>query len=95
MPDIKTLSREELDRVPADVVLWVCCVKGCSRHTRLRDFGTAPEYYHNKLGWQNLYDRVFFCGGHWKGYERLCKQYGIEKTQAKLIDHLKQKIICK
>ncbi len=63
VPDIKTLSREELDKVPFEVMKWECCVEGCAHFTRIRDYGILPVIYWRRE-WVNLQQHIFFCQRH-------------------------------
>ena len=64
MPDIETLSHEELQKVPFDKVKWFCCVENCKGFTTIQDFGIAPRFYWQKK-WFNLSQNDFFCSRHW------------------------------
>lgn len=38
-------SREELDKIPFDLVRWQCKIKLCKCFSRVRDYGIDPWYY--------------------------------------------------
>lgn len=94
--ELKSMSREELDQVPYDVVKWCCQGKNCTRGTKVRDYGIAPTYFwprKNKewldispMGW------FFMCGKHNKLWKRLKKNFTEEHIYNKLFDFSKTKI---
>lgn len=69
MPDIKTLSVSDLDKIPADKYKMHCCVFGCSRWTGIKDFGIIPFVYWGKR-WVDLSRIVFYCSKHYGLYRK-------------------------
>jgi hypothetical protein len=67
--EIKQLTREELDKLPFEVVHWRCKVKLCKGYTRMRDYGLGFEYYHPRFGWINQIHNYFLCGAHNKAFK--------------------------
>lgn len=93
--DFKNLSKQELDRIPYDVLKAKCCFAGCKNGTTVRDYGFAPVFFLNrnskaaakcpKLYWMNFDLMVWYCGKHWQylkrlGTEYVWQQYNIEKN---------------
>lgn len=68
---IMSLERDKLEFVPYDMKKWQCCVKGCNRFTRVKDFGCSPYFYTKWRKWMNLRDTVLYCSGHWPGHEKI------------------------
>lgn len=89
--DLMDMSAEELELVDHDLVKWNCSVKGCSRHTKVKDFGIRPVYYWRKRWWDLTFG-LYWCSKHWKFYRRLKKTFDDKTIQAKLVDKNKQKI---
>lgn len=69
MPDIKSLTADELALVPFDKVKWCCTVKDCNRFTSIKDFGISP-WYHWRRMWINLSLNGFFCNQHFRLFKR-------------------------
>jgi hypothetical protein len=65
LEELKAMTPEQLDKVPADVFRWLCCVKGCDRSTKVKSFATMPIVYWRKR-WIDLRRMVWYCGQHWK-----------------------------
>lgn len=59
------LSKEELNAAEAPKVKWHCCVEGCNRYSRVKDFGVLPKVWW-KNHWVDLTAQVLYCGKHWK-----------------------------
>ena len=83
--ELQSMSFEELEKVPFEVVRQQCKIEGCSCFTRLRDYGIHPLYFRKngfvstdigKHNWTNVYERFFMCNKHWKMY-RNAKQEDI------------------
>jgi hypothetical protein len=93
--EMMAMSDEELLLVPHTVVKWICQAKGCNRHTKAKDYGIAPTYFHAKMKgrWQDLSNTFFLCGKHWKLYQRLIKRFDISAVQHKIFDYKKRNII--
>lgn len=89
------MNDQEILMVPFDTVKWICQAKGCNRHTKLRDYGISPIYYHPKMKgrWQDLTKTFFLCSKHWKFHERLKKSFNLYHIGRKIIDYTKQNII--
>ncbi len=76
--EIMKLSREELDKMPFDIVRWQCKIKLCKSFTRMRDYGIHPWYYHPRgvvrsdtketEYWINVYRIFRICGKHFKAF---------------------------
>lgn len=47
--ELMAMTDAELDMVPYDIVKWICSGKKCTRHTKVRDYGLAPVYFHAKM----------------------------------------------
>lgn len=80
--DIKTMSEKELKLVPFDKRKWLCGVKGCTRHTTVKDYGLSPEYYWRGL-WVNISTEVFLCVNHFKQYKDAGKDSSIFELKDK------------
>lgn len=65
IPDIRTLSEEELAKVQHTVKKWYCCALDCKRFTKVRDFGNHPHIRWRDR-WINLRVQIFFCARHSK-----------------------------
>lgn len=83
--DVKSLSREELLKVPHDTWRMFCCVQGCNRFTRVKDFGLWPEVHGRFMSgdWLDINKRQFVCDGHWKFYNG-----NLEKAPIKYYFHI-------
>jgi hypothetical protein len=68
IPDIKSMSREELDKIPFEKWKLYCGVEGCNHYTGVRDYGLWPELLGRFVNcdWINVYKSHFLCGKHWK-----------------------------
>ena len=86
--ELKSMSREELDQVPYDLVKWFCQCKGCTYGSRIRDYGISPFFYWPRKGegWINLNFNYLLCGKHWKLVKRLEKSYEPHHIERKLFD---------
>lgn len=86
--ELKSMSRTELDNVDYTLKKWICQCKGCTRGTKVRDYGIAPWYYWPKKGegWLNLDTNYFMCGGHYPRMKKMEKLYGWPAVEKKLID---------
>jgi hypothetical protein len=85
--ELKSMEREELDLVQFTVVKWICSGKGCRGHTKVRDYGIAPEYWHPRksIGWFSILRTFWMCSKHYKFYKRLKKRgYSEEHIVRKL-----------
>lgn len=93
--ELKAMSEPELALVPFDTVKFVCTVKGCKRHTKARDYGIGPVYYHSKMTgkWHNVQTGFFTCAIHWKFYQKLLKNYSETHVFNKLIDMKKERVL--
>lgn len=69
MPDIRSLTPEELEKVPFDKVKWCCCIKHCGGSTVLKDYGIRPWFRWRKR-WLFIKPRIYFCGKHSKRYRK-------------------------
>lgn len=80
--DMKLMPVEELDKIPFEVVRWNCFVKGCKGHTKVRDYGAWPEYWHPRksIGWFSIFQYYWLCSKHNKLIKRLKKIYSPELT---------------
>lgn len=70
--DIKSLSREELAKVPFDKWKLFCGIEGCHHFTAVRDYGIWPEVYRrfsDGVNWLNVYSQIFICAQHFKEYK--------------------------
>ena len=67
--DPRKLSQAELDNLEHTVAKWRCCVKGCNRYSRVKDFGVWPSVYWRPGHWINVYVQRLFCGRHWKAHQ--------------------------
>lgn len=89
MPDLRSLTPEELEKVPFVVLRWHCCVKDCDRFTRVKDYGILPVVLWRHK-WQNLAKYVFYCADHWPG--KLANRLRLQTLSYKDgagVDHLK------
>lgn len=74
--DLKSMSKEELDKVPFEVLYWFCSINHCHRYTRVRDYGivgnngVTHEFYwpRAKGPWVDVFDHIRICSKHWKVY---------------------------
>jgi hypothetical protein len=94
------MTKAELDALPYDVYKWNCCCKDCKNATTVRDYGLETEgmYFLNRNGkaadknpksyWMNLFEIYWFCGKHWKYFQRL----GQEAMFKKFVDYEKDKL---
>lgn len=73
MPDIFSLTADELAQVPADLKWWICGAANCQRRTKVKDFGVYPKIYWRKT-WINLTKQAFFCSKHFQVYSRMIKE---------------------
>lgn len=69
MPDIRSLTKLELENVPFDKVRWKCCIKHCSCGTTVKDYGIRPFFIWRKK-WLNLSITILFCGKHARRYKK-------------------------
>lgn len=89
---ILSLTKEELDSLPYDVLRWKCCCKECDRGTTVRDYGIAPLYFLNRNGklseknpskyWMNTSKIVWLCGKHYA----IMKRCGFDYILLKYFD---------
>lgn len=88
------LDRESLDRIDFDLKKWCCQCKKCDNHTKIRDYGIAPYYFHTRKGWgwNNLYYQYYLCSKHTKFFRHLKKRFDIQVIEDKMLDWLKNKI---
>ena len=87
--DIRQLDKESLDVLPYNILKWDCCFKGCDCGTTVRDYGLQPFYFLNRNSkealrnpekyWNDLSRIRWFCGKHWKYYQRLGPEYVFKK----------------
>lgn len=93
--EMMAMSDEEIIMVPFETVKWICQAKGCNRHTKVRDYGISPTYFHPKMKgrWRNVLECYFLCAKHWKLHERLLKGFSWERIRDKILDLEKQNII--
>ena len=87
--EIMKLDKEDLDSMPYNVLKWECCFNGCKCGTTVRDYGLHPFYFLNrnskaaernpKKYWFDLRVIHWFCGKHWKYYQRLGAEYVFNK----------------
>ncbi len=93
--EMMAMSNEELLLVPHTIVKWICQAKGCIRHTKAKDYGIAPVYFHPRLKgrWHDTTKYYYLCAKHYKLENRLAKRFGIRPTQNKILDYNKQNII--
>jgi len=92
--ELKEMDEDNLNLVEYTVVKWVCSAKGCAGHTKVRDYGIAPEYWHPRksIHWFNVLHNFWMCSKHYKMYRRLIKNYSHESICNKLFDFNKLKI---
>jgi hypothetical protein len=87
--ELKSMSREELDKVPFDLMKWRCDCKGCTNSRKCRDYGIAPIYYRpvGRGKWLNAIGQGIICSKHSKFWERLEKAgFSHDHILNKLID---------
>lgn len=65
--DIRSLTKEDLLKVPHQVGKWYCCASGCLRFGRVLDFGLSPVVWCRKR-WVNISLRIWLCGRHYGPY---------------------------
>lgn len=63
IPDIHSLTLEELNKVPFDKIKWRCQIKHCNGCTQIRDYGILPVFFWRKK-WLDLRFHYFLCGKH-------------------------------
>lgn len=68
--DIKSLSREELKKVPGEPWKWYCGVEGCHHYTTVISYGDGPMWAPNVQGgvWMDIMKEFFICGPHNRKY---------------------------
>jgi len=94
--ELMKMELSELDMVPYEIVKLICQAKGCSRHTKVRDYGISPVYYVKgfklKERWHSTIQSFFLCSKHWKLHQRLIKRFETWRVQQKILDYNKQNI---
>lgn len=92
--DLKRMSEDELNLVPYTIVKWVCSGKNCNGHTKVRDYGIGPEYWHPRksIHWFSTLNKFWMCPKHWKFYRRLSKNFDHETICKKLFNFNKPKV---
>lgn len=105
--DFIKLDKEVLDVLPYDIFKWKCCVRGCENGTTVRDYGISPFYFLNRNTkaalknprdyWKKIHEvevsSIWFCGKHWKFYERLGDEYTrkyFDKNQIEFVKKVNQ-----
>ncbi|MDF2931234.1 MAG: hypothetical protein K0R36_565 [Chryseobacterium sp.] len=93
---ILSLTKEELDSLPYDVLKWECCCKDCNRGTTVRDYAIAPYYILNRNGkainknpskyWMDTSKIVWLCGKHFAIMKRCGFDYILSKYFDKATD---------
>jgi len=68
--ELRAMSPDKLAEIDHDVIIWTCCVAGCQRLSRVKDYGVSPYYFWKKR-FQYLRDNRFFCGKHWQYFRRV------------------------
>lgn len=68
--DIKSLSRDELKKVPGEPWKIYCGVEGCTHYTRAISYGSGPMWSPNVQGgvWIDVMREFFICGQHNRKY---------------------------
>lgn len=64
------MKEPQLQELSFDILKWTCCIEGCDRFTRIKDYSCTP-YYHWRKKWWNLRHSVFYCGKHWQYFKRV------------------------
>jgi hypothetical protein len=67
--ELMAMSEKELEQVEHNKVKWVCCCKGCSRITHIKDYGIYPLFRWRKK-WIDLSKIIFYCGKHYPIFRR-------------------------
>lgn len=70
MPDIFSLTADELAQVPADLKWWICGAANCQRRTKVKDFGIYPKIFW-RGSWIDLTQTAFFCAKHYAVLRRM------------------------
>lgn len=68
MPDIRSLTKLELENVPFDKRRWQCCIKHCSCATTIKDYGISPFFWWRKK-WIDLSRNIYICAKHHNRYK--------------------------
>lgn len=70
MIDIRSLSHEELLKVPYEPMWWHCGVDGCTAKCEVRFYGQYPYYYWaRRKEWINIETTFRYCDRHGKMYK--------------------------
>jgi hypothetical protein len=83
---LRSMSREELERVPHQVKKWKCHCEGCGNGSRVWDFGILPWFYWpgKHRGWTNLNNTFLLCWKHYRLSKRLWGHYDPEHIWRRL-----------
>lgn len=74
--ELKSMTDEELNKVPYEVKFWICGVDNCCSKSEIRDYGIHPEYYwrrSNKDKWIDIMTEFRICSKHWRMYNQFWK----------------------
>jgi hypothetical protein len=67
---IRSLPEDRLEMLEPELRKWRCCIEGCDRFSRIKDFGISPIYRWRKK-WFDVTHTVLYCGKHWKYFKRV------------------------
>lgn len=76
MPDVRSLTPEELALVPCDIGKWRCAAEDCRCYARVKDYGIYPMVQFRRNDWVDVTRNLLFCAQHWKLY-RPAKKAGL------------------
>ncbi|RKT01089.1 hypothetical protein [Chryseobacterium defluvii] len=92
---ILSLTKEQLDSLPYDVLKWECCCKNCNRGTTVRDYGLSPLFFLNRNSkrahkntpkyWMDTSSIIWLCGKHYA----IMRRCGFDYILKKYFDHHK------
>lgn len=68
IPDIKTLSLEELNKVNCEKLKWLCAIKHCKGTTTVKDYGIFPFIFWRKK-WFDCRRYYYLCAKHTRRYK--------------------------
>lgn len=86
--DLRKMSDEDLDKVPSDIMYWICQGKGCNCYSKVKTYGDFPFFRFRKewISMDGSIPRNFLmCGKHFKMWKRLIKNYDEDKVYQKIM----------
>jgi hypothetical protein len=86
--DLRMMSDEDLDKVPSDIMYWICQGKGCNCYSRVKTYGDFP-FFRFRKEWipmdGHLPGNWLMCGKHYKLWKRLTKNFDKETVYRKIM----------